>query len=105
VKFLTYILSVYLLLLSVFPCADENSCTDKDETAASVSFSNNEHEEEESCTPFCSCSCCGLQFSKTCNCIKLKSPEPTAVHYAEEIQQQLSEIYFPIWQPPQLSAS
>jgi len=93
-----------MLFLSAFPCADENSCADKDQTTASVSLSANEHEEEESCTPFCSCSCCGLQFSKTCNCIKLKSPELIAVHHAIEIQQQLSEIHFPIWQPPQLSA-
>jgi hypothetical protein len=103
VKILTSILSVYLLLLSVYPCADENSCADKTDSGNSVFFTANEHENAESCTPFCVCSCC--QFSKTCNCIKLKSPEPLADHYAEEIQQQLSEIYFPIWQPPQLSVA
>jgi len=91
-----------MLLLSALPCCETDGCADKQGLTVSISLTNSDH-QDETCTPFCACACCGLQFSKTCNCIKLKSPELFAAHHSTEITLQLSEIYLPIWQPPQLS--
>jgi hypothetical protein len=102
VKLLTTIFSVYILILSALPCCETGDCTGKKELSVSVSFADADH-GDEACTPFCACACCSFQFSKTCNCIKLKSPEFFAVYHSTEINLQLSEIYLPIWQPPQLS--
>lgn len=64
-KFSTYLLSLYILLLSCVPCADTPAASEaillqEQLTAINV---NHEHSScpEDDCSPFCSCECCHSQ--------------------------------------------
>ncbi|WP_394340435.1 DUF6660 family protein [Marinoscillum furvescens] len=57
-KFLTIILSFFLLGLSLVPCADE---TEPDSVEISYEESGSDHDHNKSedlCSPFCVCNCC-----------------------------------------------
>ena len=55
----TFLLAIFLLLLSVHPCGDT---AEKDLGQSEMSHNHDhdhEHESHEICTPFCVCACCG----------------------------------------------
>lgn len=62
-KIISYILSVYLLVLSLVPCSDSmvfihSECEANTELVDS-NKNHSDHEHEDLCTPFCICACCG----------------------------------------------
>lgn len=63
VKFISYILSIYMLALSLVPCSDGmdfmHSDCDTDTEVVDNSHNHSDHDHEDLCTPFCICACCG----------------------------------------------
>ncbi len=62
-RLFSFILSIYVLALSVVPCSD-GIAHKLDDVDANIEVSQTEHDHNPSdhsdyCTPFCSCSCCG----------------------------------------------
>jgi len=58
-KFLTVILSIYILALNFAPC--EDSVPFGDDTTMEVSQqadTNHQHDASDECSPFCQCQCC-----------------------------------------------
>lgn len=103
VKIFTNILSIYILLISLFPCPEDLRKQEQEELVASVAQQPADDDCEDECPPFCGCACCGVQMMRTCNCVHFKTPVQYAVHHAVVPIFTLSDIYRPIWQPPQLS--
>ena len=68
-KVISAILSVYILALSVMPCADgPDSAQDQvhQEMMADHDHSGQEHPPgEDLCTPFCACQCCHTNITFT----------------------------------------
>ncbi|MFD2933642.1 DUF6660 family protein [Spirosoma flavum] len=110
-KWLTTILSLYLLGLSVWPCADELQSVLKQDhtvmlTKADGSCPGSSHEHHDQCTPFCSCACCVTivtiqpQYSYTLIgsvatvAVRATNFRYTTPHWADTLSA--------IWQPPQL---
>ncbi|MFY7839471.1 MAG: DUF6660 family protein [Lacibacter sp.] len=102
-KFFTTVLTVYILLLSMFPCPEDVFSLGKEIKTAVVDQSQTDDDCEDECPPFCCCACCGVQMMRTCNCVHLKTPVQFAVHHPVIQTLAISDIYRPIWQPPQLS--
>jgi len=106
VKWITAILSIYLIMLSSMPCADleDNSAVHK--TSQFSSEQNHSHEKQSDlCSPFCSCNCCGAQVLSYQANIIFEFPVKSAI-----ISLQLpsynsvftSNFFGSIWQPPQI---
>lgn len=62
-RFLSFILSLYVLALSVVPCLDDASY-DVNSFGVEISHTSHDHNHDNSnesdlCTPFCTCACCG----------------------------------------------
>ena len=64
-KFLAFIISIFILALSIVPCADVDASSLKEkfkiETPASDTTQPNNM--SDACGPFCSCNCC-VGFTK-----------------------------------------
>lgn len=102
-KLFTQLVGIYILLLSMFPCPEELFAVNDEAKTAAVQQTAADDDCEEDCPPFCSCACCGIQMLRTCNCVHITSPVQFAVFNAINNQLTITDIYLPIWQPPQLS--
>lgn len=107
-KYLSLILSVYILVLTVRPCCDDNTCTDdsnKTEQLVNNHNPDNDHQDEDhqsSCSPFNTCgNCIGftlqtVNFSLSDETVLVENNDSTYHHTF------LSQFYIAIWQPPKI---
>ena len=58
-KFLTFILSIYILALNFSPCEDNSVTNDEVKTEISQQ-SDGDHANLDLCSPFCQCHCCHI---------------------------------------------
>ena len=98
---------MYLIVLSVYPCSDKETCADELKTssiAVNVADHNHSDSEMDYCTPFCICSCCAANIQLN------HSSEITFANLVHNTQ--LATLYFDkaflnnakaIWQPPKLA--
>lgn len=110
-KWLTIILSVYLLGLSFWPCADEPSLTSGQAAMAMISSIATEsershHHEHDACSPFCTCSCCAATITvfphfsySLLPSVEMIPIDVATFHY---VSAPLSDTLTAIWQPPKL---
>jgi len=114
-KTLASILAMFLLGLSLVPCSDtavSALLSNTNPIQFHVSTSEHDHgsdaddtEHVDFCSPFCSCSCCGLHIVSTGEVV-----HSSMIFYHLEFDQDsfayTSPIYFGflknVWQPPQL---
>ena len=60
-KFLTFILSIYIFALNLAPCNDYTASTDDVKTEISqASDTDHQHQNLDLCSPFCNCQCCHI---------------------------------------------
>lgn len=105
-KFLIFLLSIYLASLSCMPCADieVNSTAHSKEVASHKKEPSQDH-EKDSCSPFCICNCCGAQILNYSPVINFEFPAVVAVIETKESIYKpsfISNFYGSIWQPPQI---
>lgn len=100
-KKLALFFSIFLLALSIMPCADLH--TEGEGMAISIDTTH-EHQEEHQdvCPPFCSCNCCSSSI--VCGLANVYSE--IEINAPETIDRYQSEYFFNyhngIWQPPRL---
>ncbi|WP_158637344.1 hypothetical protein [Lacibacter cauensis] len=87
----------------MFPCPEDVFTADKDTATVALTQTATDDDCKDDCPPFCACSCCGIQLMRNCNCIHIKTPVQLAVYHPVVQTLALSDVYRPIWQPPQLS--
>ncbi|WP_409013983.1 DUF6660 family protein [Dyadobacter sp. CY356] len=105
-KIFKLILSLYILLLSCFPCGDGLDCNGEDELKISSSLEHKDHSHEtESCTPFCTCSCCSASTLARYAIAAVKIPKTVfaAVKFPAYADRFRPEFSFSIWQPPKIA--
>ncbi|WP_093832942.1 DUF6660 family protein [Spirosoma endophyticum] len=109
-KWWTTLLALYLLGLSLWPCADEMDSLPEQSSVAVLTSAASEpgtsHHEHDQCTPFCSCACCAVTitvigcFSYVIKPVFQSIPasvtsfDYTLIHWADPLTA--------IWQPPKL---
>ena len=103
-QILTPFLSVYLLILMVFPCSDAHA---SHSTPPKAHFEQHtqehDHNATDACTPFCACGSCVIA-------IVIYPPQEIAFFFLTDatleepvLYQSLESLYKgSIWQPPQL---
>lgn len=106
-KWITVILSLYLMALSNMPCADMEVDSAAHKIAQFSSEANHSHDKQNDlCSPFCACNCCGAQvltyqtslsfdFPVSYSIISIQLPDYTSVV--------TSNFFGSIWQPPQIA--
>ena len=97
-KWFTFILSLYTLLLTVAPCNDAHALA-QDNSAYEL-FDGSDHMNEahiDACSPFCACACCQLEINTST--ISLTKQETVSKQF--NFQKEFPETYHPDWfQPP-----
>ena len=103
-KSLAFLMGIYLLILCCLPCSDNTECTVPKSYANSQTDDHQKHSHEsENCTPFCTCSCCGLiAFIAPISQIHIIINKEKSINYPVYSTFILSGVYAFIWQPPQL---
>lgn len=109
VKWLTLILSIYLLGLSLWPCADELLIPDgqaRQSMVSSATESEQSHHQHDACTPFCTCACCAVTITVAprfqYSLLPTVEIVPIAVATFFYASAQPLGAITAIWQPPQL---
>lgn len=102
-RWLNYILPLYILVLAILPCTDQIEAQTPTELIHLKSDSH-DHEEGDTCTPLCSCSCCGAHITEVSN-FWYESPEQPLVYQIKDLffkkKSILSDYKGSVWQPPQ----
>ena len=63
-KFLAFILSIYLLALNLAPCEDNIVLDGEVKTEISQAVGDeHQHQESDLCSPFCICQCCQISIT------------------------------------------
>ncbi|WP_077405349.1 DUF6660 family protein [Cellulophaga omnivescoria] len=102
-KFLTIILSLLILGLSIIPCSDGNNSEDKHQDEITAEH-NHKNDSDDTCPITCICNCCGMAIThQPLQTFELGINNPIST----EIQSVYQSIYkfnflSNIWQPPQL---
>ncbi len=106
-KWITIILSIYLMTLSNMPCADMEVNSAAHKTARFSSEANHTHDKDNDlCSPFCACNCCGAQILSYQIAVNFEFPVAYSIisvqlpNYTSVVA---SNFYGSIWQPPQIA--
>ncbi|SDW48237.1 hypothetical protein MKD41_08840 [Lutibacter sp. A64] len=60
-KFIAFILSIYILALNFTPCVDNSEIDDNVKTEISqTNGDEHQHQDSDLCSPFCMCHCCHI---------------------------------------------
>jgi hypothetical protein len=101
VRILWSVLAIYFLSLSFV-----NVCEDgAQEETVMVEIHDSEpcDDEEDDCTPFCMCSCCGINLTPlTSAAIDIPKTSIVSKEYSNYITYLLPQAYADFWQPPRI---
>ncbi|SEG11026.1 DUF6660 family protein [Sphingobacterium lactis] len=108
-KVISAILTLYILVLTFIPCSDhfaETDCFGHDHTEEHHRPKEHSHDHsKDSCTPFCTCSCCGISLTAAEE-INFPIIEPFETHYSIDRSDKeyslINKYNVNIWQPPQV---
>ncbi len=112
-KWLTAFLAIYLLGLSLWPCADEGLPTTGPESHAVFACAGSESPTDpphhhDACSPFCSCTCCGaigiVMPLFEYMAVTGMATGPVAVIYFPYTLPRRAAPFAAIWQPPKYRA-
>ncbi|KJD33785.1 hypothetical protein PK35_03255 [Tamlana nanhaiensis] len=64
-KFLAFILSIYIFTLNLMPCEDSVVADNEVKTEISQKHdSDHNHQDNDLCSPFCQCHCCHIHVTQ-----------------------------------------
>lgn len=103
-----WFMSLYLLLLSVLPCADAGQLLRPLNTPAQLASDQHSHATDrangDSCSPFCTCACCGTSLHQSPHFTFTFTPPQAVVQLRLSLETPaLPTAPRSTWQPPQLS--
>ena len=108
-RWICSVLSIWVLLMSYVPCADEavrNTQNENPSLFLSANYSHSTHEHNNNCdlcSPFCICACCGgFSIYKT---TKLNFIKPsTQINSFVSLYKQpvVIDVFRQIWHPPKV---
>lgn len=104
-RLLTYICSIYFLLLAVMPCTDYSVCAEDFTTSIDIQNSTtHDHSDPSSdiCSPLCVCDCCGISVLQPDLIVFNSTKANFGVDKRDVIHTNIDTPFFSIWQPPRL---
>ena len=102
-RLLAVILSLYLVLLGIMPCGDATEEHNHKEKIEAGAHSDHDSADEDLCSPFCSCSCCGVTLAFFSLEIQLpfKQAGLSEIKYPQS-ESQILQTSTSFWQPPKI---
>ena len=102
-KFVTLILSLLIVVLTIKPCSDGNNAEDQYKDEISVNH-NHQDDSDDSCPIMCICNCCGMTIAyEPLQNIDLKlNIEISTKDFSSYQSNYRFDFNTYIWQPPQL---
>lgn len=101
-KFFAYILSVYIVVLTIMPCVDIHQDTISQNIELLTTSSNTHQTNSDHCSPFCTCTCCATSVVLQNTVIQFKCfPIDIEQLFEYDLSYSTSE-YYSIWQPPKI---
>ncbi|NSL86541.1 hypothetical protein ECE50_006855 [Chitinophaga sp. Mgbs1] len=101
-KWLLYILSAYILLLSCIPCTDAEGSASYSSAVVADAASHNHETQADFCSPLCVCSCCNVQVTPGIPFFFSYHLSRIPVLYPVLPDSPLPAVADNIWQPPRL---
>ncbi|WP_146151383.1 DUF6660 family protein [Chitinophaga niastensis] len=102
-KWLLYILSLYILVLSCIPCNDADAAVRSGIEQTARLTTPHEHDiQPDFCSPLCVCSCCNVHVTPGAAIIVLFYHHRVRISYPLLPVNPLPSLSAIIWQPPQL---
>ena len=101
-KFFAYILSFYVVILTIMPCIDVNQEHAIQKTELSTNQTDNHHNGSDCCTPFCTCTCCASSIVFQYHTIDFKCYPTEREHFSEYYSSYNTSVHVSIWQPPKI---
>lgn len=102
-KFVTLILSLLILVLTIKPCSDGNNTEDQHEEKISVNHYH-QQDSDDSCPLTCICNCCGMSITyeplATFNLVNFSKISTEIFSSYQSIYR--FDFHSNIWQPPQV---
>jgi hypothetical protein len=101
-KIFAYILSFYMVALTLLPCVDlpEDNCVHTQHF--STQTSQTQHDARDTCSPFCSCNCCSSPLVCITTRIEIESESRITEFVSGYRCGSLLQPFASIWQPPKL---
>lgn len=101
-RFLTIILSLTILFLSLKPCSDGQNLEHEYQDEISMNH-NHQEDSSDSCSAICICSCCSITITDlTIESYNLKENSTEFIQIISSYQSNYRfDYYTSIWQPPQ----
>jgi|WetSurMetagenome_2_1015567.scaffolds.fasta_scaffold254295_2 hypothetical protein len=99
-RFLSWFLAVYVIVLTLAPCVDEEVTCREVQQIHATSPSEAQGGNQDTCSPFCTCSCCN---------ISMEVAAPFVFHMIAPAPGELTHFFAPrtesfftpsIWEPP-----
>lgn len=102
-RYLTFIFSIYFILLALLPCQDrEDMIASVTHVTIKKSHSENDEKGQEACPPFCTCSCCSTARHLTATVTISVFAKSITRQYPDYGILAVQEQPINIWQPPQI---
>ena len=104
VRSLSFILALFFAFLLTAPCSDVVAAPGDNHTVEQNQKKTETQKHSDNCTPFCTCTCCGAQFSTTTVAVLpvnigiTKYSQKVVSYTSSFLQGALSGI----WQPPKI---
>jgi hypothetical protein len=102
-KVFTYILSIFIVVLTATPCIDVHYDNELQKTEVSHKVADCQNGAFDHCSPFCTCDCCSTPLFYQTNTIKINSFLFFINNYTVYNSYFVSSLNSSIWQPPKIS--
>ncbi|MDV3956682.1 hypothetical protein J2O08_16555 [Elizabethkingia anophelis] len=103
-KHLGLILAVFFTFLLTVSCSDASVYTGNTQTTVQKDSHSQDDHHSDLCSPFCTCSCCGMHITAT-NFAVLSISTVSPVYYDKIVSSPVMsafDITYGIWQPPKI---
>jgi hypothetical protein len=102
-KFITIILSLLILGLSIKPCSDGNNAEDQHQDEISANH-NHQNDSDDTCPINCACNCCGMTITyQPLQTFELDINNPISTEIISDYRSSYRfDLNSNIWQPPKL---
>ncbi|MBC9910148.1 DUF6660 family protein [Chitinophaga varians] len=101
-KWLIYMLSLYILVLSCIPCNDAQAAAVYPSTEIATADTHHHEAAADFCSPLCVCSCCNVQVTPTAAIHLPYTHRQVQIIFPVLPEAPLPLLYASIWQPPRL---
>ena len=103
-KFISIILSFYVLMLTAIPCIDApvHDCMNKTDASQGNQHSHHQNDSDR-CSPFCTCNCCATSVIFQDVQVQLSCFSFIEIQYFPLSTGFFSDSLASIWQPPKIA--